>query len=154
MYSHQKPVAIQYKGAKIIETDYWKTEMAQKGYVFITFEGNNFHLLVPDSRSDFFEEMKTGMEVLISRGRWLDAGRSYGLELMFEDYSDDPFCLHISKEQAGQFSNENDVDLEVNSYDEVPAMNLVVYGEEGKVLELPARYRIVSTIPYRQMWLD
>lgn len=87
-------------GPLIARTTYWDCELAANGLLYLSWNARTARLLVPDDQRGMLNEMATGREVIISRGPWQTIGGRDALELLFEDDSDSPFCLHIGVEQT------------------------------------------------------
>ena len=78
-------------GADIKTTNYWTTDHAKNGIIFFSVNGGCIRALVPESMAEVIPEMKTGKEVIISRGPMPSQGRDDVFEIMFDDRSDNPF---------------------------------------------------------------
>ena len=52
--------------------------------------------------------MQGAREVIVSRGPWVAQGRRDAVELLCEDDSDSPFCLHLVAEQCDRLLPETD----------------------------------------------
>lgn len=134
-------------GEKIVSTNYFESEMAAQGLFFLSWNAGTARLLVPKSREDMLHEMHPEY-VIISRGSWTDQGRD-GIEILFEDRTDSPFCLHLSLDQTDRTLPETD---------QGGGFSLVVYTDdyktEGPVCSWPAKYRKVAEIPCLQEWAE
>ena len=136
-------------GPKLIETNYWATEASQKGYFYVSINEGCFRILVPKNREKtYLREMGTGDVVLITRGAWPEMGRQSAFEFLFEDSSGSPFTLHAGIEQCDRLPLDSDVD----TIGKPPRWRCAIYTEGGKQFELPARYRVVSRLPYLKPW--
>ncbi len=136
-------ITIQNDGQHIVSTDYWDSEHAKAGYFFLTWNAGAARLLVPDSQHFALREMKTAREVIVSRGPWVDQGGRNALELLFEDGSDSPFCLHLVAEQCDRMLPEEN---------QGGGFMVVVWTRAGAFLRLPAKYREVQAIPCLEPW--
>ncbi len=143
-------ITIQNDGPELVETNYWESEYARNGYVYLTINAGCFRLLVPDGKGIPVEDLKTGQVVLVTRGPWPEMGRHDALELLFEDYSDNPFCLHIVPEQVDRMPLDSDRDRP----GQPPKWTFAVYTRGGKVHEAPARYRKAKKLPYMKEWRE
>jgi hypothetical protein len=83
-------------------TNYWDSEMAHRGNLFLSWNAGAGRLLVPDCLTSAIPEMLTGSVAVISRGPWPAGQKADAIEIMFEDDSDSPFCMHLSVEQCSQ----------------------------------------------------
>ncbi len=66
---------IDNKGQDIVSTNYFESEHASKGKVYMSVNAGAFRLLLPDSQMQLLEEMATGKEVIISMGKWPEASK-------------------------------------------------------------------------------
>lgn len=130
-------------GALLVSTNFWDRLPSAAGLNFLSFNAGVFRLLVPDSQIAAINEWRSAREVIVSRGLWPDTGRPEGIEIMFEDDSDNPYALHISQGQVDRMPEPADRDRPGQ-----PARWIfTVWTREGAVLELPCRYRTVRKIP-------
>lgn len=82
----------------LVSTGYFDSEYNSKGYFYLLYNNKCFYLFVPDTLNQINMELKTGKYVVLTTGNF-DLYNRDMVELMFEDFSDDPYCLHLSKEQ-------------------------------------------------------
>jgi hypothetical protein len=87
-------------GKKIVNTTYWDSAYCLAGKVFLSINAGAFRLLLPKSMENMLKEIEAAYSVVISRGPWPSEGKTDALELLFEDGSDNPYCIHISAEQV------------------------------------------------------
>ena len=137
-------IEIANDGPEIVTTNYWSTEHARKGYVYLSTNAGCLRLLVPEGSLPWLEDMRSAREVIVSRGPWPDADKDDAVELLFDDGTDEPFALHLSLEQADRLPLATDVDTPGTP----PRWRFAAWTDQGKELEFPARYRIVSKIPW------
>ena len=136
-------ITIENNGPEIISTNYWQSDYASRGAFYVAVNAGCFRLLVPDIQLSQVVEWRSAREVIISRGPWPDAGKHEAIELLFEDDSDNPFCLHMGSEQIDRLPPDADRDRQ----GQPPRWKFAAWTSGGKILELPARYRIVKRIP-------
>lgn len=130
-------------GAEIEQTNYWETTMAKAGKLFCSVNAGAIRILVPPAMAEMIEDWNACEYVIISRGPWPEMGQPDGIELLFEDNGDSPFCLHLTPA----------------SFDLLPGdpgeKNWIVTawlpGPE-KVFEKRAKWRRVTAIPCLQPW--
>jgi hypothetical protein len=138
-------LTIENDGAEILATNYWQTEYARRGIIYLSVNARCFRLLLPNAVNRFLADMRTAKEVIVSRGPWPEVGRDDALEMMFEDLSDSPFALHLSRQQIDTMPSSDDdgrTDLKCSVWTSGPT----------KALELPAKYREVPAIPHMKPW--
>ena len=144
-------IEIQNNGPELISTNYWQSKHAQKGYVYLTVNAGCFRLLVPVNKQLSIDDMITGKIVLITRGPWPDMKKKDALELLFEDYTDSPYILQIASSQVDRMPEDSDQDRK----GEKPRWMFAIYTEaDGKIFEVPARYRRAKKLPYMKEWSE
>ena len=133
------------RGQALTNTNYWNHELAQAGYLFLSWNAGAARLLVPDSQKPMLREMKSVKYVVLSRGPLLVNGRGVieGLELLFEDESNNPLVLMMEMEQSALIPS----DLAQGAN-----FTLIVYTRGGEKLRLPGKFRRVSSIPCLKHW--
>jgi hypothetical protein len=132
------------RGADIVSTNFFDLPEARAGKLLVSCNAGAFRVLVPDSAIDQVEEMRTGLDIIVSRGPWPAAGLADGFELLFDDRTDSPFALQLS----------------TTSFDRLPARTdegksfvLSVWTRgPAKQFEKPCRYRRVEWIPCLKPW--
>jgi hypothetical protein len=127
---------------QIVNTNYFDTEHAEKGYFYLSTNAGCVRLLVPDSQTSAILEFQAAKYVTFSVGPWLDQGRDIGLELLFEDFSDSPYALHMIPEQCDMLPNGKG------------EWTFAVWTRDGKQFECPLRYRRVKEIPCLKEWKE
>lgn len=136
-------LTIKNNGPEIEETNYFTSEYAYRGIVYLSINSGAFRLLVPESAEHYLVEMRTGKEVIVSRGPWPEKGKTEAIELVFEDHSSTPFSLHFGSEQIDRLPDDSDRGKE---------FVFSVWTMTGKKLELPGKYRKVKRIPWLKPW--
>lgn len=129
-------------GGDIASTNFWNHPMAQRGFLFLSWNAGVARLLVPAAAASFVREMRTGREAIISRGHWPEAGGD-GIEVLFEDHSNAPFAIHLMIEQTDRLLPKTDSGTR---------FRLSVWTPAGRQLEMPGRYRVVPRIPSLKPW--
>jgi hypothetical protein len=137
-------LTIKNDGREITQTNYWDTEHALCGYCYLSWNAGAARLLVPDALQSTLQDMTTAEYVIVSRGPWPEQGGRDALELLFEDGTDSPFCLHLSAEQTDRLLPEEDQGGLVVS----------VWTRAGWRLTRPGKYRIVQRIPCLDPWVE
>ncbi len=143
-------IVVENNGAEIASTDFFKSELARGGYIYVTVNAGCLRLLIPaaaDKKKFSIKEMKTGKVALVSRGLMQSRDGSRDVfEILFEDYTDNPFVIFFGVEQIDIAPGGEDVP------GEPPKWKLAVYTERGKEFEIPARFRKVTSIPFLKEW--
>jgi hypothetical protein len=130
-------------GARLVETNYWQTDNARVGLMFLTTNAGCTRLLVPPSQVHSIPDMTRNVrEVVLTRGEW--RGTPGCIEVMFEDGSSSPFCLHIDpKQQDRRWLPSN----------EGKRWRFAIYTEAGKVADFSRCFmRTRPTLPYVEPW--
>lgn len=138
-------ITISNNGQEIEFTNYWDSEHARRGYVFLSWNAGAGRLLIPDSQGALLPEMKSGKYVIVSRGPWIDQGGRDAVELLFEDGTDSPFALHLVAEQC---------DRMIPATDQGGGLVVTAWTRAGEQLRLPAKYRKVDEIPCLAPWKE
>ena len=134
-------IQIQNNGPEIASTNYWESEYARRGIIYLSFNAGAARLLLPPPFYPSLTEMDTGRLVILSLGQ-LDTGQT-GYELLFGDYSDSPYSILVGTQQTDRLLSKSDSgrDLIVS-----------VWCDGNKKLELPAKFRVVESVPCLKPW--
>jgi len=141
-------------GQRLVSTNYWNSKYAAKNLLFLSFNAGAARLLIPKGMEPMLKELKTGSYCIISRGKlkafMLGQKRiepeKQGVdmyELLFEDFSDAPYCVHVEVSQSDRTLPE--VDSETDFI-------LTAWTEAGLQFTLPAKYRKVDYVPCLKPW--
>jgi hypothetical protein len=137
---------IQNKGQAIASTNYWDSEIATAGLVFLSWNAGAARLLIPDSQKAFVREMRSAKEVIVSRGQWsTEQGPRDALELLFEDGTDAPFVIHIVSEQT---------DRMIPEHQQGGGFVVSAWTRGGMKQRWPGRYRVVEALPCLAHWSE
>lgn len=136
-------IGIRNQGQAIKYTTYWESEQAKNGYAYLTWNAGAARLLLPDSIKSALREMKSAKYVIISRGPWAEQGGRDAIELLFEDNSDNPYCIHLVAEQCDRLLPETD---------QGAGFVVTVWTRGGEKLRFPGKYRQVTNIPCLEPW--
>jgi hypothetical protein len=133
------------KGQAIASTDYWDSAHATAGKFFLSWNAGAARLLIPDSQKLVLGEMRGAKYVIISRGPWREHGGRDALELLFEDGSDSPFCVHLVAEQCDRL---------IPDTQQGGGFVVTAWTRGGEKLRLPGKYRVVRNIPCLDEWTE
>ena len=131
-------IQIENDGPDIARTNYYDSPNARAGYFYLSINAGAFRLIIPDSQLQVMAELITGKEVIVSRGPWPDQNRSDALELLFEDGSQNPYCLHLVPQQCDRLPGAKDTGKQ---------WLFSVWSRTGKHFELPCYIRQVKKLP-------
>ena len=138
-----KLVKIINAGKKIKETNFWDSELAKYGKFYCSINAGCIRLLVPDNQVHLLSEMKTGKKVILSRGPWPQMGVDDGFEIMFEDYSNCPFSIHVGTESWDLLPDQNTTGSK---------WQFAIWTRSGCMYQSKCYYRIVDEIPHMKPW--
>lgn len=129
-------IAISNDGPEIRTTDYWTSDLAAIGNSFLSWNAGAARLLLSQRMAADIAGMKAADHVIISRGSLAGFGPD-ALEVLFDDGSDTPYCVHLAR----------------SHYDHLIAQSssgptgFTAWTMEGKAFALPAWYRVVRHLP-------
>lgn len=132
-------------GQKVESTNYFDSEHAKHGLYFLSWNAGCARVLLPDSMIPHLTDMRTANLVIVTRGPWIQKGVNDALELLFEDGSNSPYCLHMTMEQTDRTLPESD---------QGGGFVVAVWTRHGEQLRLPAKYRTASALPCLKPWVD
>lgn len=112
-------IIVRNKGEDIAETNYWSTEHAKNGLMYLSGNASVWRLLVPINVKDYISEMQTAHSVFIEQslshdGCW---------DIVFDDGTEEPFFVTLDKRQVDRAM-------------EPGVMRLTVWTNGGKHLDL------------------
>lgn len=134
------PLIITNAGPLIASTNYWGTPLEAQGLAYLSVNARAFRLLVPRSMEFALADMATAKVITVNRPR--NPSR-YALEIMFDDLSQSPFCLHLSEGQFDRLVPHEEAgrtDLEFTVWTQ-PRQDV-----PHEALRRPARYRSVARL--------
>lgn len=112
-------------GQDILATNYWDTEHARRGLVYLSGNAGAWRLLVPPAAASMLPEMRTGKRAIIESS----VRTSHCWDIVFDDGSDVPFSISIDKRQ---------LDRALQSGSGL----LTVWVPTGKTLTLPLEIKV------------
>lgn len=112
-------------GQDIVATNYWDTEHARRGLVYLSGNAGAWRLLVPPAAASMLPEMRTGKQAIIEPS--IRTPQCW--DIVFDDGTDAPFSISIDKRQL-------DRALEPGS------TVLTVWVPTGKTLMLPLEIQV------------
>lgn len=138
-------LVIENHGPIILSSNFWGSEMDRAGRLYLSINAGAVRLLLPSGWEPMLDEMRTGKEVIFSRGPWAKGpGRGEdSLELLFEDGTDSPYAVHFGVAQADRLPLDEDAGRELV----FAAWTAPRRGKPHKGLERPLWYRRVEAVP-------
>lgn len=136
---------IENRGQAIHHTNYWQSDHAAAGYVYLSWNAGAARLLIPDSSTPMLKEMRGATEVIVSRGPWPEQGRAEAIELLWEDGSDTPFVIQLVAEQCDRL---------IPDAEQGGGFIVAAWSPAGIQGQWPGKYRRVDRLPCFQPWSD
>jgi hypothetical protein len=133
-------------GPLIVATNYWDTDHAVAGKLYLSCNGGAFRLLVPPAEESLLAEIRTATAVIVSRGPWPEGGQADAIELLFEDGSQSPYAIHLSVLAVDRLP----ADIDQGQPWLFTAWTSPRRGRPHKAYERPAWYRVVNLLPCLQ----
>jgi len=101
---------LQNDGPRFVQSNYWESGMWQAGHLMLALNAGAFRLLLPPTwAARIIAEIVPAEYVIVSRPFDLpSSGRHFGLEMLFEDHSDNPFSILLSAAQVDPFPAKSD----------------------------------------------
>jgi hypothetical protein len=142
-------ILIENHGPLITATNYWDSELAHRGKLFVSVNAGAVRLLLPSAMYPVLADMRTAKECVLSRGPWPAERRQEAVELLFDDGSDTPFALQLTPESFDLLPAEPEVGREW-----VCAVWIAKDGRPHKSLERVCHWRRVERIPWLKPWKE
>ena len=133
-------IVIGNDGPLIQTTNYYDSEAASRGLLYVSWHANAARVLVPDSQLAMVAEMKTGKECIVSAG---PTERGLAYELLFEDHTDSPFSVTVDMRMSDRL---------IPASQQGGGFVVTVWTRHGQQLSLPGRYRKVKALPCLAPW--
>jgi hypothetical protein len=138
-------LTIKNHGPLIAASNFWGTEAAAHGLLYLSINAGAFRLLVPETQHKAISEMRAGAKYavvsMLQQDRWRDG--QYVVEWMIEDGSNSPWSCHLSPAQLDRAPGACDV-----SKGWIASVWNLENNQPHKCLELPAYYQIVPNLPW------
>ena len=126
-------------GQEITATNYYESELFTRMLFYLSVNAGCFRLLSPVALDD--RDIQ-GTQIVISRGTW--DNRPDSIEIMFDDSSDTPYTLHLSKAQIDR--------LPIDA-DSGKMFQFILYAPRlQKQLSSACYYRKVKRLPCMNPW--
>lgn len=140
-------VTVENHGPLVVASSYWGSDVERAGKLWCTCNAGAIRILVPRSHRAMIQEWRSADYAILSRGPWPEAGRSDGVEILWEDHTDSPFALHLGPESFDLLPAEPPPDRQwiISVWDDKK-------GRPHKALERPCHWRRVPRIPWMKPW--
>jgi hypothetical protein len=149
-------IQVSNHGPLLLATNYWDSDLALAGKVFVSVNAGAIRVLLPPARYGDLAEMQVAKECVLSRGRpsaelmMLDGWHMVVdevIEIMFDDRSDSPYALHLTPESFDLLPAEPAPGREW-----ICTVWTAKDGKPYKGLELICHWRRVPRIPCLKSW--
>lgn len=127
-------------GQDIKSTNYWDSDLAKNDLCYLTWNAGAGRLLLPEMLVSSLKDMASAEYVIVSRGPWPLKNNADSLELLFEDHSKSPYCIHITAEQTDRIPEPGEDFV------------IAIWTSAGKQSTLPGKFRRVTEIPCLLPW--
>ena len=137
---HPSLIAIGNNGQDIANTNYWQTDWARLGLMYLSINAGAFRLLIPPQLRHTILDMKRGARyVVVTRGQM--HGRDI-IEWLVEDNSSTPYVCYIETKACDRLFAQNDSGRKA-----VASVWDCTNGQPHKCFELPAYCQNVNHLP-------
>lgn len=97
---------------EITSTNYWELPYNTRGEFYISINAACVRLLIPekfDADIDFIDALLSSKQIILSiLKKYLIEENKLAIELMFDDHSQNPYCIHMGAHQIDRlFLNED-----------------------------------------------
>jgi hypothetical protein len=157
-------IQISNHGPLITATNYWDSELAREGKLFVSVNAGAIRVLLPPQLYVALNDMRAVRECVLSRGPWsthltpeqalsMDLPRSVetavleGIEIMWDDGSDAPYALHLTPASFDLLPAEPEPGREW-----LLSVWVAKDGSPHKSLERKCHWRRVDQIPSLAPW--
>ena len=141
-------IVVSYEGQQLIATNYWTTELAAKGFFYLSANAGAFGLLVPKAQESTIAEMKTAQFCAITKGFSQQRGGNM-FEMLFDDNTKTPFQLLLCEEQLNHEWIQGDVGKEYR----LDIYTIPASAKEPAVAHsMPCGVRNAVYVPYLKPW--
>ena len=132
-------------GPLIKATNFWQSEAAARGALYISVNAGAFRLLVPSIHQGIIADMRQGAKhvviSMLAHSKWQD--RAACVEFMVEDGTPNPWSCHLSPPQIDRAPGPESVGKEWTA-----SVWDWKQGKPHKCMERPAYFQIVPTLPW------
>jgi hypothetical protein len=132
-------------GPLIVASNYWESELAAAGLLYLSANAGCFRLLVPQPQSTIISDMRPGAKhvvvSMLSKEKWVEKKKC--IEWMVDDGSNTPWSCELSTAQVDCAGTPDDVGKKW-----IGTVWDLKNGQPHKCLERPAYFQIVPELPW------
>lgn len=129
-------------GPDLLRTNFFDSEYAENGYYYLSTYAGCVRLLIPGNQKGPLKELKDVSYVILFRGPCVQRGVSDAIELLFEDFSDSSYAIHMTIQQCDMLPDGEGEWI------------LALWVRSGKKMEFPLKYRKVDETPCLKSWME
>jgi hypothetical protein len=140
-------VIIDNHGQLITASNYWDTDLAREGKVFVSPNAGAIRVLLPPLLRPVINELRKAEYAILSRGPWYKEGEENGIEILWEDHTDAPHAWHLTQASCAMLPAKPPDGQEwvITLWDRKK-------GKPHKCLERVCHWRAVPKIPWLKPW--
>lgn len=101
--NNMEKLIIRNAGADILQASYFGSKLEGAGVVFVSCNAGCVRLMIPRTHNEIIHDMEAAKLVILTRGVF--CGRP-GLEILFEDESEDPYVIHVTSDSGMVFPGD------------------------------------------------
>lgn len=134
-------------GPLILASSFWGSEIEKAGKLFASVNAGAIRLLVPAAMRPDVEIWREARHAVLSRGPWLEHQLAEGVEILWEDCSDNPYAIYLTPASFDMLPAEPPVGQEwiVSVWD-------LKKNRPHKCLERVCHWRRVPRVPWLKPW--
>lgn len=141
-------IRVSNHGPLITSTNYWDSDLARQGKVFVSVNAGAVRVLLPPVRYPDLTDMRQAKYCVLSRGPWPAERRQEAVEIMWEDESQSPYTMHLTPESFDLLPAEPEPGREW-----ICSVWMAKDGQPHKSLERICHWRRVDKIPCLRAWI-
>lgn len=133
---------------EITSTNYWESMYNAEGFFYISINAGCVRLLVPERYSidtQFFDDTLSAKQIVLSMlKKYLQEEKRHSVELMFDDHSENPYCIHVAP---------NQIDRLLLPEDNNKVMRFIAYAKGLRIIQdTRCGFRFVNKLPCLLPW--
>lgn len=140
-------IEVRNHGPLILSTNYWDSDLARAGKVFVSVNVGAIRVLLPPAAYGWLADMRLAKECVLSRGPWPEQKKLEAVEMMWDDGSENPFALHLTPESFDLLPGEPEPAREW-----ICATYTANDGRPHKSLERVCHWRRAPRLPWLKPW--
>jgi hypothetical protein len=139
-------IEIHNHGPLITASNYWDSEMAAAGKIYVSVNAGAIRMLLPSVLRHYLQEQRPAQYAILSRGPWPAAGLEDAVEILWEDGTKAPFSQQLHPVSFDFLPAEPEAGKEL-----VITVWVDKKGFPHKSLERRCLWRRVPSIPWLKM---